>query len=172
MCMNCLGKGHFVPDCKSANRCRKCQKPHHTQLHVDHMDSRADQSHQPMAIVSETGVSANMAAKKLESCSLLMTFQVQILASDGSSVKTRALLDSRSSASFILERLVQSLRLNRTKQRVSVSGIGGISLPQPILSVTMQFQNCPHRHLSQCYKHNSLSCSMCHIRLACISCSD
>ena len=140
MCMNYLGKGHFVPDCKSANRCRKCQKPHHTQLHVDHMDSQADQSHQPMAIVSETGVSANMAA---ESCSLLMTFQVQILASDGSSVKTRALPDSRSSASFILESLVQSLRLNHTKQRVSVSGIGGISLPQPIRSVTMQFQNCP-----------------------------
>ena len=39
MCMNCLGKGHFVPDCKSAHRCRKCQKLHHTQLHVDHKDS-------------------------------------------------------------------------------------------------------------------------------------
>ena len=89
-----------------------------------------------MATVSETGVSANMAATKLEPCSLLMTCQVQILASDGSSVKTRALLDSGSSASFISEKLVQSLRLNRTKQRVSVSGIGGISPPQPIRSVT------------------------------------
>lgn len=39
MCMNCLGKGHFVPDCKSTHRCRKCQKPHHTQLHVNHKDS-------------------------------------------------------------------------------------------------------------------------------------
>ena len=136
MCINCLGRGHFVPDCKSAHRCRKCQKPHHTQLHVDHKDSRTDQSHQPMATVSETGVSANMAATKLEPCSLLMTCQVQILASDGSSFKTRALLDSGSFTSFISKKLVQSLSLNRTKQRVSVSVIGGISPPQLICSVT------------------------------------
>ncbi len=35
LCMNCLNSGHFVKQCKSMHRCRTCQKPHHTLLHVD-----------------------------------------------------------------------------------------------------------------------------------------
>ena len=33
LCLNCLRPGHFVKECTSMNRCRKCQKPHHTLLH-------------------------------------------------------------------------------------------------------------------------------------------
>ena len=35
ICMNCLKPGHFVKQCKSMHRCRKCQKPHHTLLHIE-----------------------------------------------------------------------------------------------------------------------------------------
>ncbi len=34
ICMNCLRPGHFVRQCKSQHRCRKCQRPHHTLLHI------------------------------------------------------------------------------------------------------------------------------------------
>ena len=32
VCMNCLRSGHFIKQCRSLHRCRKCQKPHHTLL--------------------------------------------------------------------------------------------------------------------------------------------
>ena len=35
ICMNCLGPGHFVKQCKSLHRCKKCQKPHHSLLHLE-----------------------------------------------------------------------------------------------------------------------------------------
>ena len=34
-CLNCLRHGHFIRDCKSLHRCRTCQRPHHSLLHVD-----------------------------------------------------------------------------------------------------------------------------------------
>ena len=64
------------------------------------------------------------------------------MAPDGSSSRVRALIDSGSSASLISEQLVQSLRLNRTKQKVSVTGIGGVSPNVDIESVT-NFKICP-----------------------------
>ena len=64
-----------------------------------------------------------------------MTCQVLIMAPNGLSMRVRALLDSGSSASFISERLVQSLYLSRTKQKVSVSGIGGVSPDTSIQSI-------------------------------------
>ena len=35
LCLNCLGPGHFVKQCKSDYRHRKCQRPNHTALHID-----------------------------------------------------------------------------------------------------------------------------------------
>ena len=51
---------------------------------------------------------------------------------DGSSVEARALLDNASSASFVSERLVQSLSLPCVRQSVRVTGIGGLSHSNPI----------------------------------------
>ena len=33
LCLNCLRKGHFVGECKSAFRCKHCQQPQHNLLH-------------------------------------------------------------------------------------------------------------------------------------------
>ena len=35
ICMNCFRPGHFVKQCPSPQRCRRCQKPHHTLLHLE-----------------------------------------------------------------------------------------------------------------------------------------
>ena len=35
MCLNCLRPGHYSKQCPSVNRCRRCQKSHHTLLHVE-----------------------------------------------------------------------------------------------------------------------------------------
>ena len=112
LCMNCLSSGHFVKQCKSVHKCRKCQRPHHMLLHVD---KPADDNPTDARVPSHPAV-------KLKSSLLLMTCRV------GSTVEARALLDNASSASFVL---VQSLSLPRTRQNVRVSGIGGMSHGSP-----------------------------------------
>ena len=105
LCTNCLTGGHFKRQCKSIHKCKVCQKPHHTLLHVDQQNPARPAGSQPA-----TPVSSN-AAMKLKSNALLMTCHVSVIAPDGSSVEARALLDNASSASFVSERLVQSLSL-------------------------------------------------------------
>ena len=103
LCMNCLRPGHFVKHCKSLHHCRKCQKPHHTLLHVERekVVSPPDKQH----VVS---ISSSMASG-VTSNTLLMTCRVRVEAPDKSTIEARALLDSGSSASFISERLANSL---------------------------------------------------------------
>ena len=64
-----------------------------------------------------------------------MTCQVLVKASDGSSMKVRALLDSASSASFISERLVQGLGLPRSHHNLKISGVAGLSHQSPLQSI-------------------------------------
>lgn len=35
LCFNCFRKGHGATKCKSEHRCKKCDGPHHTMLHMD-----------------------------------------------------------------------------------------------------------------------------------------
>ena len=138
-CMNCLGKGHYISQCKSIHKCRKCQRPHHTLLHDDQKEQSRNQQSSgstPSPSEEEATVSTNTASTtRVKSNSLLMTCQVMVECPNGSFTKIRALLDSGSSASFVSERVAQSLRLQRTKQGVSVSGIGGTPLGMKIDTV-------------------------------------
>ena len=133
LCLNCLGPGHFVKQCKSSHRCKRCQRPHHTVLHVDRQVTAPSSSLPTEA--SETPVVSN-AAVELKSNSLLMTCHVMVTARDGSSIEARAILDCASSSSFVSERLAQSLCLPRCTQNARISGIGGISHKSPVQSVT------------------------------------
>ena len=35
LCLNCMRPGHYVRECTSYNRCKHCQKRHHTLLHIE-----------------------------------------------------------------------------------------------------------------------------------------
>ena len=138
LCINCLRPGHFVRNCKSLHRCKTCQKSHHTLLHID--------SSAPTPTPSNTSnprpkapIVASNAAACLSQNSLLMTCRVLVEVPDGSLVNARALLDSASSASFISERLVNSLCLPRLRQNTTVSGVAGLthSSLQALTNVTI-----------------------------------
>jgi hypothetical protein len=104
LCMNCLKAGHFLKQCKSSSRCRRCQKPHHTLLHIETSDESAPSQVLDPASNSETVLVQSHAATSIKSSLLLMTCRVLVDAPDGTFVEARALLDSASSASFISER--------------------------------------------------------------------
>ena len=125
LCMNCLNDKHFARDCKSSYKCKTCQKSH-TLLHLDTVTN-----HDPVPPVPQ--VPSN-AAVKLKSSALLMTCKVLITSPDGLNVEARALLDNASSASFVSERLVQSLNLPRTRQKFHIFGIAGSSPRSPVQS--------------------------------------
>ena len=60
LCINCLYPGHLSKDCRSTHRCKRCQKPHHTLLHVDHKKDAPQQgagatsvsTHSPVCFVA------------------------------------------------------------------------------------------------------------------------
>ena len=77
-----------------------------------------------------------------------MTCRVLVDAPDGSSVEARTILDSASSASFVSERLSQSLRLPHSRQGVQISGITGLSHNSPhqaVASLTISAIRSPSK---------------------------
>ena len=132
LCINCLRPGHYVKQCKSLHRCRKCQRPHHTLLHVE-----GEQSSQTASSLSDPATKpvTSHAAAGLTPNALLMTCRVLIDTPDGVPVEARALLDSASSASFVSERLAQTLCLPRSYQNTRITGIAGLSHSFPLRSI-------------------------------------
>ena len=137
LCFNSRRPGHFSKQCPSLNRCRKCQKPHHTLIHDDSKETLPSQSDKDLT--SSTSSTEPMVlshtAAGITSNTLLMTCQVLVKAPDNSSVKAHALLDSASSTSFVSERLAQSLCLPRFHHNIRISGIAGLSHQSPLQSV-------------------------------------
>ena len=119
LCMNCLRPGHFIKQCKSLHRCRKCQKPQHTLLHVEpEQGSRATSMPSvpaPTNLVTKSVTSH--AAAGLTSNALLMTCRVLVDAPDGSAVEARAILDSASSRNVWHKLSVSLVRIKLPRSR-------------------------------------------------------
>ena len=120
LCSNCLGPGYLWRQCTSIHKCRDCQNPHHTLLHLDRgsISSFPAAVSTPQTLLNATpqmGTSANSTNMSDSNnpqknficttmgvrCNLLMTCCVCVTSSNGSHVIARALLDSASSASFV-----------------------------------------------------------------------
>ena len=142
LCTNCLGGGHFKAQCKSAHRCKVCHRAHHTLLHQESQSNPTPSTEEKTpSQTNPLNVGSTPAATGLRSNLLLMTCRVMVKAPDGSPVEARALLDNGSCASFISERLANSLSLRCKHVPIKVSGIGGLSHKPPLQSVAT-FQLC------------------------------
>ncbi len=140
MCMNCLRSGHFVRQCQSNYHCKKCQKPHHTLLHIESKSEVPSPSSTPppgpiSSSASTTPISSH-AAMGIKSDLLLMTCNVLVVSPDGTSIPACALLDGASSTSFVSERLVQCLNLPRSSQNAQISGVAGLTRNSSTQSIT------------------------------------
>ena len=118
--LNCLKPRHFTNQCPCTQKCKKCQKPHHSWLHID-QPNEAKETITPATEREVTHVSQLMNCQQV----LLMTCQVLVVAPESSTSRLRAQLDSASFASFITEHLTQRLRLLRRHHGIKISGIGG-----------------------------------------------
>ena len=106
LCTNCLIKGHIAENCRAPPMGKKCPKKHHTLLHRD-ADSLPQEKPKKDDKVEETHVGALTVTEQV----LLMACKVKVTAADGSSTVTRALIDPRSSASYVHEGFAEHLRL-------------------------------------------------------------
>ena len=135
-CYNCLKRGHFSKECPCSQRCKTCQQPHHTWLHIE--PGAQKKAKTSLAVSSHTSQLDNNQV-------LLMTCRVQVTAPDGYVTQARALLDSASSTSFVTERLAQLLRLPRRRCDMRVCGIGGSasqSVPKGMVSFDVARRDC------------------------------
>lgn len=125
LCLNCFKSGHFVRQCPSLHRCRRCQGPHHTLLHIE--SNGGNTVPEPPPPPSPVNNAPSYVATDLKTDSLLMTCRVIVKSPSGLTTEARGLLDSGSSVSFITERLAQHLHLSRSRQSAQISGVAGLS---------------------------------------------
>jgi hypothetical protein len=123
LCFNCLQL--FVKDhAFSKQVCRKCQKRHHTLLHIN----KQNQATNDNGSTTNNNISANTKCsintevntyhtlkRKSRNHILLARAVVEVKNKSGQYVPCRALLDSGSQSHFITERCVQCFMLPRTQ---------------------------------------------------------
>ncbi|XP_055591299.1 uncharacterized protein LOC129743341 [Uranotaenia lowii] len=130
LCMNCFSNRHHVRDCKGSS-CKKCGGRHHTTLH----ENNANQPTQPtptprrtpeMPTTSSNALVASVACTNSQPKQYILYTAVCMIEDEfGNLISCRVLLDSGSMHNLISTRVVNALRLRKTKVNMSVEGISG-----------------------------------------------
>lgn len=121
LCFNCLSSTHMATNCRSGN-CRFCNQAHNSLLHEEIEIERPTTSTNSMVGLNPSRI-------------VLRSAIVYVQAIDGELLEFRALLDSCSESSFISERAVQALRLQKETADFDMSGIGESSCGKATHSV-------------------------------------
>lgn len=135
LCLLCL-KGnpkHVAADCKFKKMCPHCNKRHNGLLHMNEKQEKKPTQTVKHAHVATTEeniediVCATTLNEPRNTSGLLATALVRINVDNKWSETFRALIDQGSMASFICERAVKSLKLEKRKNEFTVTGIGDSS---------------------------------------------
>lgn len=114
LCRNCLGN-HDANKCNASGSCVRCSKFHHTSLHYEKARDTTERSGARAHVAKNEGPDYDV---------LLATAIVQAQNEDGIYIELRALIDQGSTATFISEDAVQRLRVKRTRNTTTITGIG------------------------------------------------
>lgn len=138
MCEICLKSNHTSANCRSRYRCKKCDQPHNTLLHV----GQATAKDSPSKDDPLNGIGSNQSSckhKKTRKAYLSKSNEVVLLATAIVRVRRRqgereltirALLDQGSQSTFITNKIAQQLKLPHEKTHVEVTGVGGKTTAQ------------------------------------------
>lgn len=118
-CFRCFS-AHRVVDCKNPKTCKACGGKHHTTLHLSNTEK---------TIAAEPVTFAATATNSVRTSVLLATATVVVQTRHGYSVNVRALLDSASQSSFVTERCVHLLGLQRESRDIVVQALAGTQVP-------------------------------------------
>ncbi|XP_066600734.1 uncharacterized protein [Prorops nasuta] len=162
LCFNCFG-AHRVASCTSSFRCSNCKDKHHTMIHSnninEHVPSSRDTSNRVSNLnevkeeVSSRSADINVLTANVSSHQhsvLLATAQILLIGPFGAHSRVRALLDQGSEASFVSDKVVNLLQLEKRRVQVSLTGLGANSFGtakaatrlviQSILKTDLQFE--------------------------------
>lgn len=146
LCLNCLKSNHNSWNC-NVQKCKKCNKPHNTLLHLDFSNSHNSKqsvnsefdnfnkeatsvstSYEPSAPPLNTEFSGFSTNKSFETPSqvILSTAIVHIVDNKNNIHNCRVLLDNGSQSNFITEKFCKKLKLKPNKVNFAVKGVGEI----------------------------------------------
>lgn len=120
-CMNCLRDNHKTSECKVSYKCDKCQKLHHTTLHLESF-KKNDKKSNANAGNSSHSIQSMVANNQIGV--LLATAVINVHSVHGTPLSFRALIDQGSQSAFITENAAQTLCLPRKKISAMITGIG------------------------------------------------
>lgn len=136
LCINCLREYHPIGECRSS-KCRKCNKPHHTLLHFEFSETKAqrqnhapnkeqskkEEDNQPSVINPSSAASSQAYCSFNDNCVLLSTALVTVLNVHGNPEICRCLLDSGSQINFISKACANRLGLKSELIQGTITGI-------------------------------------------------
>lgn len=120
LCINCLGSGHPSANCTSKYKCQTCNRSHHTLLHFDTEPPLPTISTEPPSKPIQS-TSALVVKGQSQMTVLLSTVLLDVHAANGRCQSFRALLDSGSQASFITEKVVDTLMIPRRQSPINIT---------------------------------------------------
>ena len=121
LCKNCLKTGYIASKCHAPPVCKRCNKYHHTLLHI-----KANPKMEGTKKVDKD-ITYTVPSKWSEEV-LVMTCWVKILAPDDSIAQAIASLDSAALTSLIMNHLVKKLRLNWCHSNFKINGVAGFNV--------------------------------------------
>ncbi len=134
-------------NCTSLHRCKRCQRPHHTLLHIKLKPSEPP----PKTLRLKNQILLTLSLLILKPITDHDDMPITDPCPWRFSTKSswaRSLLDSGSSTSFVSQRLVHFLGLQRSSKNLQITGIAGISHSSPLHSIS-SFQISPTFSLSE-----------------------
>ncbi|XP_062714536.1 uncharacterized protein LOC134291166 [Aedes albopictus] len=146
VCYNCLRSGHSVKNCPSKKSCSKCNKRHHTLLHLEggaissqpaneNSANGVPGSAQPAALAvrqqsaeNQPSVTAAHSNNPVNPASqvVLLTALVNVMDHQQRPRVCKALLDCGSQVSFISQSFVNTLGIQVEEVSVPITGIGSV----------------------------------------------
>lgn len=127
LCLNCLGSGHSSATCPSKFKCLTCSRSHHTLLHFGSTSSSQTTPQNTIPVptnqppIQSQPTTSALLVRGPPRVVLLSTVLVDVGAANESRRPCRALLDTGSQASFIVEKSACALALKRHHSSVNIT---------------------------------------------------